>query len=301
MMDYKSSIQEHIARPAWLEALSQMCEAEGAADVLLPVPDVQTPAAVFFPILRPLLGEGYRRLLSGIDALRQQYSSLPFDAPAVAASFLAGLSRQLLAQTSRVLALELQVAGAQWRLAGATLEARFEGFVQRLSQPDGLLPLLEEYPGLAHHLLPTIEHWVAASLEFLDRFCADWEQLRVTFAPEDDPGLLVEIKSDAGDRHRGGRSVLLLTFASGWRLVYKPKSLAIDQHFQELLQWLNAHGAQPPFQMLTVLDRGAYGWSAFVSEGSVVQRQQCGAFTNARARIWRCCMRWRPSTCTTRT
>lgn len=272
MMDYQSSVEGRVARPAWLEALRQICEAEGAAaDVLLPAPDAQHAAAVFLPILRPLLGEGHRRLLGGIGALGQQYSSLPFDTSAVAASLLAALSRRLLAHISRVLALELQVAGALWHLAGATPEARFESFIQRLSQSDGLPPLLEEYPVLAHYLIQTIDQWAAASLEFLDRFCADWEQLRTTFAPEDDPGLLMEIKNDAGDRHRGGRSVLLLTFASGWRLVYKPKSLAIDQHFQELLQWLNAHGAQPPFQTLTVLDRGAYGWSAFVAEG------ECGS------------------------
>ena len=268
MIDYKCSVQERVAQPAWLEALRQIWEAQGTArDVPLPVPDAQNPAAVFFPILRPLLREGHRRLLGGIDALGQQYSSLPFDASAVAASLLVTLSRRLLAQASRVFALELQVAGALWRLEGTMPEARFDSFVQRLSQPDGLLPLLEEYPGLAHQLLPTIEQWVAANLEFLDRLCADWGQIRATFAPEDDPGPLVEVKSDAGDRHRGGRSVLLLTFASGWRLVYKPKSLAIDQHFQELLQWLNAHGAVPSFQTLNVLDRGTYGWSAFVAEG----------------------------------
>jgi type 2 lantibiotic biosynthesis protein LanM len=268
MIDYKNSIQEGVAQPAWLEALRQIWEAEGtAADVPLPAPDEQNPAAVFLPILQPFLREGHRHLLSGIDALGQQYSSLPFDAPSVAASLLAALSRQLLAHTSRVLALELKVAGALWRLEGATPEARFEHFVQRLSQPDGLLPLLEEYPVLARQLIPTIDQWVAVSLEFLDRLCADWDQIRATFAPEDDPGLLVEARSDVGDRHRGGRSVLLLTFRSGFRLVYKPKPLAIDQHFQELLHWLNGRGAEPPFQTLDVLDRGAYGWSAFVAEG----------------------------------
>ena len=170
-----------------------------------------------------------------------------------------------------MLALELQVASALWRLTGATPEARFESFVQRLRQPGGLLPLLEEYPVLARQLIPTIDQWVAASLEFLGRLCVDWDQIRATLAPEEDPGLLVEVRSNVGDRHRGGRSVLLLTFRSGWQLVYKPRSLAIDQHFQELLHWLNTRGAEPPFQTLKVLDRGAYGWSAFVAE------QECGS------------------------
>src|SRR5262249_51329701 len=151
----------------------------------------------------------------------------------------------------------LQVAGALWRLAGDTPEARFESFVQHLSTSEGLLPLLDEYRVLARQLTLTVDQWLAPSLEVLDRLCADWDQIRAAFAPEDDPGLMLEARS-TGDHHRDGRSVLLLTFRSGFRLVYKPKSLAIDSHFQELLHWLNARGAQPPFQTLTVLDRGSY-------------------------------------------
>jgi type 2 lantibiotic biosynthesis protein LanM len=56
-----------------------------------------------------------------------------------------------------------------------------------------------------------------------------------------------------------------LRFAGGQRLVYKPRSLAIDQHFQELLLWLNRQGAQPPFRPLTILNRQEYGWVEFVA------------------------------------
>jgi type 2 lantibiotic biosynthesis protein LanM len=75
----------------------------------------------------------------------------------------------------------------------------------------------------------------------------------------------VAIDSQAGDQHRGGRSVLIAHFASGFRLVYKPKSLAADQHFQEVLAWLNTHGDHPPFRTLAILDRGSYGWEEFVT------------------------------------
>ena len=58
--------------------------------------------------------------------------------------------------------------------------------------------------------------------------------------------------------------VLLATFASGLKVVYKPRRLAVDVHFQRLLDWLNERGARPRFRMLAVLDRGAYGWMEFV-------------------------------------
>ena len=60
-----------------------------------------------------------------------------------------------------------------------------------------------------------------------------------------DPGPLVEVQGGAGDTHRNGRSVMILTFSNGARIVYKPRSLAVEAHFQQLLGWLNEHGAEP--------------------------------------------------------
>ncbi|MBX6343040.1 MAG: type 2 lantipeptide synthetase LanM, partial [Thermomicrobiaceae bacterium] len=51
----------------------------------------------------------------------------------------------------------------------------------------------------------------------------------------------------------------------GFRAVYKPRPLALDRHFQQLLAWLDERGADPPLRPLALLDRGAYGWVEFVS------------------------------------
>jgi type 2 lantibiotic biosynthesis protein LanM len=59
--------------------------------------------------------------------------------------------------------------------------------------------------------------------------------------------------------------VLIARWQSGFRVVYKPKPLAVDQHFQDLLGWLNARGASPGFRRLRILDRGDYGWEEFVA------------------------------------
>lgn len=69
---------------------------------------------------------------------------------------------------------------------------------------------------------------------------------------------------EAGDSHRGGRSVLIATFESGFQIVYKPKSLAVDAHFQDLLTWLNDRGQAPRFRPLNILDRATHGWVEFI-------------------------------------
>src|SRR5205085_2641568 len=121
-----------------------------------------------------------------------------------------------------------------------------------------------EYPVLARRLTSAVTRWVDAGLEFLGRLCADWDSLLEAFSPADEPGLLVGVKGNAGDSHRGGRSVLIAEFASGFRLVYKPRSLSVDVHFQELLEWLERRGARPPLRRLKVIERGTHVWVEFV-------------------------------------
>src|SRR6185437_7815146 len=149
-------------------------------------------------------------------------------------------------------------------LSGKTPEERFDNFLCRLRQPEVAAALLEEYPVLASLVTQGIDRWAAFCLEFLQHLCEDWQAIRSLFQPETEPGPVVAVEF-AGDRHRGGRSVLILCFRSGWQLVYKPKPLAAAVHFQQLLAWLNERGAHPAFQTTPVLDRGAHGWAAFVA------------------------------------
>ncbi|MBW4623886.1 MAG: type 2 lantipeptide synthetase LanM family protein [Cyanosarcina radialis HA8281-LM2] len=76
--------------------------------------------------------------------------------------------------------------------------------------------------------------------------------------------VLTEANFGAGDSHREGRSVVIAKFSSGFQIVYKPRSLSLDVHFQELLEWINQRGEHPPFRTLKICDRGTYGWMEFI-------------------------------------
>ena len=164
--------------------------------------------------------------------------------------------------------LELNVARVQGLLPGDTAEERFQSFIDYITQPAHCLALVQEYPVLGRLVVESLGRWVTVSVEFVQRLCADWPAMQQAFVPPEDPGPLVQVAGGMGDAHRGGRSVTIATFRSGFRVVYKPKSLAIDQHFQQLLAWLNARGAQPPLRTLAVLDRGSYGWVEYINATS---------------------------------
>ncbi len=250
--------------PAWLTELQRIFT-ESCSEASLPLPaSTEKQVVAFLTAMKPLLYDGRMRLQQGIERLAQTYAFLPFDTKTILPQLFAQVPGLLLPRMLRTMALELNVARLQDSLQGATPEERFQNFIDQLAQPGGVLPMLEEYAVLARLLVEAIERWTTTSLELLERLCADWEAILATFLPDKEPGPLVEVQVGKGDTHRGGRSVTILTWQSGFRLVYKPHSLAIDLHFQELLLWLNSLGYQPAFRPLTILERQTHGWVEYV-------------------------------------
>ncbi|WP_217210726.1 type 2 lanthipeptide synthetase LanM family protein [Streptomyces sp. AC550_RSS872] len=218
--------------------------------------------------ISPLLLDALDSLQERVRSLRGEVEFFPFEMKALPGVFVANLAPLLLFQLSRPLVLELHVARLKGHLRGGTAEERFEDFIRRLGQESSLVELLAQYPVLARQLVLMTEQWADYLYEFLTHLCADWQSIRTTFAPGGDPGPLVDVDAGKGDRHRHGRSVLLLRFASELKLLYKPRSLGLDMHFQELLSWLNDRGAEPRLRPLVVVDRGNHGWSEFVDVAS---------------------------------
>jgi type 2 lantibiotic biosynthesis protein LanM len=228
--------------------------------------------------LKPLILSGLARLQAYIGELSRKYANLPFEPGEVSTLFLDSLLEQLTSRLNRVLALEVNVARLQGRLQGDTPQARFADFIEQLVREDKILALLEEYPVLARQLGIMVANWVNFTQEFLTHLTEDWPLIQLKFSPNSNPGKLVAVKTGNGDSHRGGRSVVKVAFESGFKLIYKPKSLAVELHFQELLGWLNDHGAKPSFRVLQILERENHGWEEFVVAASSSNKAEIGRF-----------------------
>ncbi|HET8840148.1 MAG TPA: DUF4135 domain-containing protein, partial [Ktedonobacteraceae bacterium] len=210
--------------PQWLLTLTHSFEHQDTSSLPLQEINDQNTQAVFL-ILKPLLGLGFARLRAGIADLQDHYRSLPFDPEQIRLLLFPFIFDLLSSKLTKTLVLELNIARVQGQLQGETPEQRFAYFLQQLAQPQATLAFLEEYSVLARQMVETIERWITCELEFLQRLCADWNEIRERFFPSGDPGLLCEISEGAGDAHQGGRSVITLTWNSGLRLVYKPRLL----------------------------------------------------------------------------
>jgi len=264
--------------PAWLAALAEAFSQPASAYVNLQPGEEELG---FLELVQPLIDRACDRLFAAVGRLIDKWAMLPFDPQAIEDVLLMNLLDPLLLRLSRTMVLELNVARLQGFLEGDTPLERFISFIERLRRRDESMAILAEYPVLARQLALCIDQWLDGSLEFLGRLCADWPAIRAQFAADEDPGLLLELAGGAGDTHRGGRSVMIARFESGFQIVYKPKSLAIDVHFQELLSWLNGRGCQPALRTLTVFDCGDYGWVEYV------ENQECQTIAEIRRYYWR--------------
>lgn len=199
--------------------------------------------------------------------------SAPVDLARLEALLLVVVCRDLERLLSPTLALEVNVARLEGRLNGVTPEERFADYLVQLGQPAQQQALQAEYPVLFQLAATRLDRWVTFSLEVIERLCQDWAAIRATLAPAnsltalpDHPlGALQRIEPAQRTTKREGRAVLILTFTTGFKVVYKPRSLAIEAHFQALLTWLNDAGFTPAFRLLPLLDRGSYGWMAWVT------------------------------------
>ncbi|HEX5533571.1 MAG TPA: type 2 lanthipeptide synthetase LanM family protein [Actinomycetales bacterium] len=264
----------------WLLALRAAYATPGRPELTGYLDDVEVdhPLRGCLPALAPLLARGLASVRRRLAALREGGETVPVGDDRLIRAFLTNIAPLVLFEISKPVVLEVHAARIEGRLAGETPEARFEDFLRQLCDEGLFLSLLARYPVLARQLVVAVEQWAEYLAELLEHLAADRASLAAAFTAGRDPGAVVDLEAGMGDRHRRGRSVLQLTFESGLRLIYKPRSLTVDVHFQELLRWVNRLGAEPSLRPLTLLDRGDHGWCEFVEVSSCGSREEVARF-----------------------
>ena len=148
----------------------------------------------------------------------------------------------------------------------------------------GCEPLFQEYPVLGRMLAQATEQSIAAGAEFAQRLAVDRPALERELGVAADDALC-ELTA-VGDQHQGGRQVLLARFASGARLIYKPRSIAPEETMARVVAHVRAHGGIDCEITPRMVARERHGWSAFVEtagpgdhETLVVYSRRAGAAT----------------------
>ncbi len=273
------ALRARLAAPLpWLRRIEQAYSAPTAEPFIWPAPVDRPPISPLLAWIEPLVHAASARLHERIQELTRAFPSAPFEAASASRALLGHLSDILTSLISRVLVVELHAAQLEQRLSGDTPEERFQDFVRHLRARDFALELLARYPVLARRVVEALEHWEDAGLEFLRHLAEDAGELWRRFAGGRAPGAMVEAVGGISDPHRRGRGVFLVRFASGLRLVYKPRPMAAEAAFQRLLTWLNAQGLTPPLRPLEILDAGDHGWVEHVEAAPCASPEEVRRF-----------------------
>ncbi len=248
------------ADPEWLADLKDIY-ASGTDCSDLTALRQQEPA---LGLVAPLVQHGKRMLVQNIGELPAQFPHPPFDPDSVSAIMMPGLIGRLKASITPTLVQQLNVDRILGKLDGDTPARRYENFLASIWTHDRAAAILSDYPVLAKFILAATRQWLEASMEFLTRLCEDWQNIRKKFELRG-TDRLVRYQAGAGDPHNSGRSVAIVGFSSGLKLVYKPRPVSVDRHFQELVKWLNDRGDHRPFRTPAVMECGQYGWVEHVA------------------------------------
>jgi lantibiotic modifying enzyme len=252
------SLSPEAALPEWVLRFDALLEA-ALGEHRHAAPDTPPPANERAAVMSPFLRAAAASLRKAIPAHARAY---------VADTALAALEQSLLLRLTRLtgaaLAGEYYVFSYGDSRAGGDAETRAQRFADRVLRPP-LPEFLAEYPVLARLVTLACDNWQAAAIELLGRLADDREAIIAQFHEGRDPGPLVDIQVGDADVHDGHREVVILVFEDGLRIVYKPRSMALDHAFHGLVNWLNERGLSPSLRSPAALCRDGYGWAEFIA------------------------------------
>ena len=163
-------------------------------------------------------------------------------------------------------------------------ERKYDQFVADMKS-GGFRRLFEDKPVLLRLAATLTRQWIDSSHELVSRLDTDLEAIRRDLLRTTTDAQVVRVDGDVSDPHNHGRTVQIVAFGDGSRVVYKPKDLRLDAAWHALVERLNARGAPVELKAVRTLSQDGYGWSEFIEHTGCADAQSCRRFFQ-RAGAW---------------
>jgi len=247
-------------------------------------PRGQTDPFPFEQLLAPVIERAEAILRSNIDC--HAADNLSASAYACLRGALFTELSELAAPPLYELLVKMRKANATWKSSsgpqqplGISLYQRFVGDIKA----GGFQSLFEEKPVLLRLMSAITRQWIDASREFIVRLADDLPTIRKVLNVGNER--ISKVEGGLSDPHNGGRSVKIVTFADGSKVIYKPKDLRVDVAWQNMLERLNR--AKTPVELMTAhaIACDGYGWTAFIRHTACASKQDFHRFFQ-RAGAW---------------
>lgn len=139
--------------------------------------------------------------------------------------------------------------------------------------------IVEKYPVLFRLICTLCDQWIVTNAEFIKRFSRDRKLISDKFSDGFFSNLIItNIHPNLGDPHNNGRSVRKIVLSCGTELLYKPRSLKIDEDWSHLIELFNSSNPPTQLRVPKTLNRGKYGWSEFIAHSPCQETASFASF-----------------------
>lgn len=213
------------------------------------------------PIIRPFIAEFWRNLQEAFNNVNEDI----IDKLQVEQGLMQACVQRLSALQYKTTMLEISIASRLGELTAGSPKERYQEYFKLLEDPVHLRTLFDTYPVLARCMTEYTLMFGTYVCEIIIHYSSDWNKLKSKLGNGCEYDCLTEIEMGAGDTHNKGKSVAILKFNSGAKLVYKPHSLRIDECYSAMLDWINQRGIKYLLNSPNALNCGTYGYQEFIS------------------------------------
>jgi lantibiotic modifying enzyme len=166
----------------------------------------------------------------------------------------------------------------QQKLAKAIERSFYRPGARRASAKINLLETFAEFPGLLETASRLLSSWIDAQAELFTRLFRDRKNLSIAFRQKRRPLRVRHIRAGLSDPHNSGRTVTMIQFVNGLRVIYKPRPCNGETVWFETLGWLNRNGIRIHFRIPKILPRKKYAWMEFLPSTSCKNLREVGCF-----------------------
>lgn len=170
--------------------------------------------------------------------------------------------KDMISLCKKILISELYKMKEKNQLIGATKVERYNYF-DDLLLGEMKFNIIKENPVLSYLIINKLNTKLNNIRECLERFGSDYKEISEKF--DIDIKVLKRVILDEGDTHNDGKSVIILKFNEGIKLVYKPHSMDSDESFNRLIDYINSYNyLKYNLKSVKSINKNSYGWQKFV-------------------------------------
>ncbi|MFP9131269.1 type 2 lanthipeptide synthetase LanM family protein [Niallia sp. BSM11] len=196
-------------------------------------------------------------------------------------SIIIGCYRISYKMSFRTLILETNIARNNHWLEGDTPVSRANYFKFVLLKDNSYLKSLYlEYSSLINLLKKSIENFITYIYDIIIATKKEKSKLEMTLQKE--LGNILHIETSFGDSHNGGKTVAVINFTTGEKLVIKPRNMDLEQRFNEFIEEIN-HSVEEELLNLRyakVHSSKDFGWMEFIEYNDCDSQKQVENFYN---------------------